>query len=102
MNFHHFKGFIQGLRDTQRIDKDLSDLGVDINGLIGHFNKWTIPLSKLAFNEAQNDLINWWLFDAPHGLMGNPTECHMWEKDGTPIDLSDEWKLFVYLQTLKT
>jgi hypothetical protein len=106
MKLEKFKEVLDTIRKTDNDIETLRKLGIDIIDTELCKSYWA--LQALAFTEAYGedgwDWISWALYDAPRLLekskkSGNEEkEYFAWEKDGTPIDLSTDEKLWEYVE----
>lgn len=105
MELEKFKKIINTIRETDNDIESLRKLGIDVIDTAMCKAYW--ELQSLAFTEAYGeegwDWISWALYDAPNLLemnkkKGIEEEVHAWEKDGTPIDLSTDEKLWEYVE----
>lgn len=99
MKIHRFRQYIDALRELNRKEKALHDLGIDMEGFDGYYDDVIDPLLRSLFTREQRETLEWWLYDAPDGIECNPKTVHMWEKDETPIPLLNEEQLHAYLFT---
>lgn len=100
-NTELFKKYIAGLRKLETIEIALGKLGVDIMSLTDIYLDVYTPVLNMAFNAEQLEQIDWWLYDSPKGINGNPEKAVLWDSDGEEIDIRTEEKFYEYLQTVK-
>lgn len=96
-----FIAYIDAVRVYVKSVKALYAAGVEIREDVQDaFGAPLEVLLEVVFSTVKNDAINWWLFDKPNGAKADPTEAHMWDRDGKPIPLTNAGELYDYLCTL--
>jgi hypothetical protein len=73
----------------------INRLGVDLTEYSNVFHSMIECLMQIAFDEEQNNAINWWLYDAPKD---NKVITFT---DGTKLNVDTPAKLWKYIQGLK-
>ena len=101
MEFQKFKKIIDIIRETDKSMNTLGDMGIVMIDSVLCKAYW--ELESLAFTEAYGEggweWIAWYLYDSPHMVeKETDNEVHAWRKDGSPIDLSNDEKLWEYLE----
>lgn len=98
MQFELFKQYIDGMREFHKREQELYKLGIDINELTGVINKTVLPLKSAVFTKSQSEELDWWLFDLPNAIDGEPVTEWSWvEVNGQRIELDTIEKFFAYL-----
>ena len=95
INFELFEEAINTLKSDSEYMDELYKVGLNV---FERINSDSI-VTKLLFNafnlpkdDFYNDIISWWCFEQNFG-----ETAQMWEKDGTPIDVSTPEKFYEFL-----
>jgi len=101
MRRNNFIQTIKLLQDNEKRQRKIDTFSYETFGdYLPNFNEDMITgilnVLKDEMNDS-NDIIGWWLYDAPEGINGNPAETHMWDVDGNPIEIVDAGQLWDYL-----
>ena len=97
MEFFRFQQYIDAMRELNRKEKALHVIGIDVGVLTDCYQDIASPLLHSLFTISQRDTLEWWLYDVPNGIEGNPNEVHMWKADDTPIPLLNEKQLYDFI-----
>lgn len=101
MKLELFNDFIQALRLLYEREREIKRLGADLCEFSNLLNNVTKPLIEALFREDQREIIDWWLYDCPSGIDGDPKVCHMWDEEDRPIHLRNAAELHAYLMNMK-
>lgn len=98
MNKEAFVKYIEAEREEWNRYWDLCKLGVDIRN--GDYKPIQNIVLKIFLNHEQLDLLEWWFYDSPDGINGNPKEDCLFDENENPIAVQTPDALFDYLLTL--
>lgn len=95
MDFITFKELLDKSREAGEFIDEAQKLRIDLieTPLFDAFSWFELKLYEEAFGEEASDLITWYLYEKPMLGEGN----HMFEKDGTPIDMETDEDLWNYI-----
>jgi hypothetical protein len=69
-NKNLFVSIIERLRKDADISSKAYALGIDLLSYSPCSGEAVRSAFKLCFNDVQNDVIDWWLYDSPSGIQG--------------------------------
>ena len=92
-----FFKYIQALRKLYVIEEGIRRLGINLETYTEVLCGAYTPLLNAVFSKEQINTIDWWLYEQPKGINGNPAGDFMWSMSDEVIDVSDEYKLYKLL-----
>lgn len=102
ITLEQFEKLIEAFRSDERAFDTLKNVGINLIDFKIYVDKILILL-ECVFNPEQLDYFEWWLFDVPNGIEGDPDprKQYVWDKDKNPIDVSTVPALYKFLETLE-